>query len=405
MWVPRDTSEIEEAVRRGDLQETPSFDAKESLPASRKKNIDLAIDVAAMSTEGGALLYGVGEDDQERLTRLEPITLAGAADRIGQIVATSISEVPYIEIGEHPTEADPTKGYVSVLVPQSPRGPHQVVVGDDKRYYGRGAKGNRRLGQVEVARLYQRRLEWQQDSDALLLEAVGQARFSSAADLGYLHGFARPVVPDHGIWDRALAAAGGRLELQDRLRQAAASAGPSAGFSPDLRGAANWRRRGGDEWLLSTQPELDPTVDVEKAAGVVDVRLNVDGRGHLFCGRAAARRLVANGAGPLAILEVVIAGNYAAFLALMGTFYELGGYHGHVDIGLSVTGIRNAVSVTGGGGLSFGGDDPYMADSYPRTRSVSAKELLSPESITRDMLRHFFEATTGREGFDPFDGG
>lgn len=403
MWVPRDADEIEEAVRRGDLEETSSFDAKEDLP-TKKKNIDLAIDVAAISTEGGTLLYGVGEDDQDRLTRLEPVTLAGAADRIGQIVATSISEVPYIETREHPTDADPTKGYISVLVPQSPRAPHQVVVGDDKRYYGRGAKGNRRLGEAEVARLYQRRLEWEQDRDALLQEAVGQARFAPDDDLGYLQGFARPVVPDRGIWDRALAAAGDRLKLQDELRWAAARAGPPGGFSPNLKSAANWRRRGGDEWLLSTQPDLDPNLESEKAAGVVDVRLNVDGRGHLFCGRAAARRLVDAGSGPLTIIEVVIAGNYAAFLALMGKVYDLGGYHGHVDIGLNITGIRDAVSVTGGNGLSFGGNDPYQADCYPRTRPVSAKELLNPESIARDMLRHFFEATTGREDFDPFDG-
>ena len=62
MWVPRDASEIEEAARSGALEETTSFDAKAELPSS-KKNADLAVDIAAMSTDGGVLLYGVAEDD------------------------------------------------------------------------------------------------------------------------------------------------------------------------------------------------------------------------------------------------------------------------------------------------------------------------------------------------------
>src|SRR3954453_2576117 len=96
MWIPNDTAEIERAARAGDLSETPSFDAKADLPQP-KKNADLATDVAAMATDGGVLLYGVAEDEHKRPTIPKPIPLAGAADRIGQIVSTSIAEVPYIE--------------------------------------------------------------------------------------------------------------------------------------------------------------------------------------------------------------------------------------------------------------------------------------------------------------------
>src|SRR5690349_12271793 len=141
MWVPKDADEIERAARAGELPETPSFDAKADLP-SAKKNSDIATDVAAMTTDGGALLYGVAEDDNERPTIPQPIMLAGAADRIGQVVSTSITEVPYIDTREYPCADDPARGYLLVIVPQSARAPHQVTVGSDLRFYGRGAKGN-----------------------------------------------------------------------------------------------------------------------------------------------------------------------------------------------------------------------------------------------------------------------
>ena len=393
MWVPQNAAEVEEAVGAGNLEETASFDGKECLPG-RKRNVDLAIDVAAMTTEGGVLLYGVGEDEQGRLSLLRPITLAGVADRIDQIVATSIAEVPHIEIKEHPLSEGDT-GYISVLIPQSPRAPHQVTVGDDRRYYGRGAKGNRRLNEGEVGQLYQRRLEWQQDLDTLLAEAVEEARFPPHAELAYLHAFARPVVPDRLIWERALSVTGGQLELQGALRDAGDKAIVRNPLSS--RVAPNWRRQEADEWLFSTLPDVDALKEPERADQAIDIRVNRDGRGHLFFGRAGAR---AN-AGSIVIFESAIAGSFASFLAIMGRLYELGGYHGHVDLGLSVTGIQGGLSV---GRLdSFSSVSTYRADAYPQTTGLSATELLDPRGVARALLQDLFEVTTGRDGYDPFE--
>jgi hypothetical protein len=58
MWVPESVDALEAAARAGSLDETPSFDGKKQLP-DPQKNASLAIDVAAMSTDGGVLLYGV----------------------------------------------------------------------------------------------------------------------------------------------------------------------------------------------------------------------------------------------------------------------------------------------------------------------------------------------------------
>ena len=172
--MPRSAAEIEAAAKAGDLPETPSFDAKADLPHPRR-NADLAVDVAAMTTDGGVLLYGVAEDENNRPTLPSPIPLANTGDRVGQIVATSIAEVPYIDVREFPCQADPSKGYMVVVVPPSPRAPHQVTVGGDLRFYGRGARGNRRLTEGEVARLYERRQEWQINAEAVLGEVIANS--------------------------------------------------------------------------------------------------------------------------------------------------------------------------------------------------------------------------------------
>jgi hypothetical protein len=400
MWIPRDAAEVEEAARRGGLEETASFDAKADLPSTPRKNVTLAVDVAAMSTDGGTLLYGVAEDANKRPTVPQPITLAGAAERVDQIVSTSIAEVPYIDVREYPTDADASKGYLLVVVPQSPRAPHQVIVGNDLRFYSRGAKGNRMLNEGEVARLYRRREEWEQSGEALLAEAIAQAPFAAHEGLAYLHGFTRPVVPDRGIWDRAVARAGNREELQRLLAEAAGlAARASHDYAPRLR-QPYWHQQGADEWRMSTRHEPQDDDDPRNVSSLVNVRINIDGRGHLFCGRAADTRE------HKIIFEVLIAGNFAGFVAAMGTLYRLGSYHGHVDVGLAVTGLRggysNTMLTSGRPFIFFEDSGSYNADTYPRNERVAAAELDDPRTVARRMLRHLFEATTGQEDFDPF---
>jgi hypothetical protein len=202
MWIPESAEQIERAAKGGDLPETPSFDAKAGLPPS-KKNADVATDVAAMTPDGGLLLYGVAEDQHGNPTIPKPMELAGEAERIGQIVATSIAEVPTIDVREYPTEGDRTKGYIAVIVPKSSRAPHQVTTKGELRFYGRGAKGNRLLTEGEVARLYRRREQWEQNRSELLETVVANAGVPPRDTAGYLHAFARPVAGDQGIVERA----------------------------------------------------------------------------------------------------------------------------------------------------------------------------------------------------------
>lgn len=349
MWVPENPEQIERGARAGELTETPSFDAKAELPIA-KRNADLAVDVAAMSTDGGVLLYGVGEDEHKVPTIPEPIALANAAERIDNIVSTSISEVPFIDVREYPCAADPSKGYIAVIVPQSARAPHQVV-GGDLRFYGRGAKGNRRLTEGEVARLYQRRGDWERDRAVLLADAIAAGPGEPDPDIGYMYAFARPLPPDRKLWDRA--EAGDRRALQQALTKAATTTGPKSRYGPTLQGGGTgWQQRGADVWKTTSGDQ--------KWVGV-ECEINLDGRGWLFCGRAAERLR----GGTLAVFEQIIADNLASFLSIMGVFYGAAGFHGHVVVGVAVVGIEDGVSSIRAAAMEDG--RRYGASSYTRT--------------------------------------
>jgi hypothetical protein len=236
MWVPRNAEQIEAAARSGELVESPSFDAKAELPIA-KKNSDIAKDVAAMATDGGVLLYGVGEDEHGQPTMPRPIPLTGAADRIGQVVATSIAEVPYVDVREYPSAGDPSMGYLVVIVPQSARAPHQVTVGDDLRFYGRGAKGNRLLTEGEVARLYERRRSWQVDREQVLEDVIAAAPVMHRLGAGYVHAFTRPLTTDQALVERAMAALGGAAQMHQVLLNIAHVTELHGAYGPSLEGA------------------------------------------------------------------------------------------------------------------------------------------------------------------------
>jgi hypothetical protein len=396
MWIPRDADQIRRAALAGELPETPSFDAKAELPPSRK-NADIATDVAAMATDGGVLLYGVGEDDHGQPTIPCPIPLGGAADRIGQVVATSIAEVPYIDVREYPTAEDPAVGYLVVIVPQSARAPHQVTVGGDLRFYGRGAKGNRRLTEGEVARLYERRQAWQVDREQVLRDVIAAAPIPPRKGAGYIHGFARPVVSDQSMLERAVSTLGGSRQMHQWLLNVVHSIKLRGQYGPSLESASFWRRYGADMWRLSTRGDEERS-DPGDTTGLVDLNLNIDGRGQLFCGRATDARMSAPG--QQVIIEVVIAGNIEALFAVMGKLYEAAGYHGQVDVGVAVTGIEGALSERDS--RSFHPAPAYPVGTFARTDRVAARELLNPDEVGYRLLRHLFEATTGIDGWNPF---
>ena len=113
--------------------------------------------MAGLLLAGGVLIYGIGEDENGFPNVPNPISLEGQGKRIEGILRTSIDEVPVFKVFAIQTKADSSKGYLIVVVPPSERAPHMVIVKGERRFYGRGEKGNYPLSQAEVARLYERR--------------------------------------------------------------------------------------------------------------------------------------------------------------------------------------------------------------------------------------------------------
>jgi hypothetical protein len=393
MWVPKSEQDILSAIDAGDLIETATFDAKASLPA-KSKSKELAKDVAAMATDGGSLLYGLGEDENDRLTVPQPFELAGARERVDQIVRTSISEPPTIEVHTIPTDDDPNLGYLVIVVPPSPRAPHMVTVDKDNRYYGRSATGNNRLTEGEVARLYERRQQWGVDRDAILEEAIELAPIPSHEDFAYLHVVARPVVPNEDLFDKARGEQHPAQFLGGLISGASSAQVVPTAYSPDFSGSHSHVRRA-DGWAASWGLGIEWD-EREDPARVLDLEVALDGSGRLFCGRAAHRYKQ-----HLLFFEPLVADLTTKFLAIMGELYAAEAYLGAVDVGVAVTGLR--------GGVSYLLRDnpyiertPYNKDSYRRTERVSAFALSSdPRQAARKLVLPLLRAIT-REDYDPF---
>jgi hypothetical protein len=397
VWIPESEREILAAIEAGDLAETATFDAKVALPAQGKSR-NLAIDVAAMASDGGTLLYGIGEDDHGRPTIPKPIELAGAAERVSQIVRTCISEPPTIEVREIPSADDPSVGYLVVAVPSSPQAPHMVTVGGDNRYYGRSATGNARLTEGEVARLYERRRRWEVDREALLNGAIARYSIDRNEDFAYLYLVARPVVPDEDLLDRAKGDQYIATFLNGLFSVAASEEvfprSCGKGYSPDLGDNNSFDRRS-DGWATSRGLVEDWT----SPGRVLDFEITLDGGGHLFCGRAAQRARNGN----LLVLENLVAGLTARFLSVLGGLYAAGSYLGPVDVGVAVTGLQDAVSSTMSQNIVFGQSlFPYDRDEYRRTERFSASTLTnSPRHAAHRLVLPLTRAITG-ERYDPF---
>jgi hypothetical protein len=400
MWKSKDIGEFEAAVVEGALEERHDFDAKRQLPASGK---ELAKDIAAMTTDGGVLVYGVGEDEDEQPRLLAPFDLSGTRERIDQIAQHSISPSPRVEFVILRLTNDDSRGYLVALVPASPLAPHQVGVGNDRRYYGRCETGNRRLSESEVARLYERRASLNVDREQLLNDCIAASPAGAAkpGEQGFLQAFAQPALRDDQLWDRAIERNQGEEQiLLQRLRNSVASV-PSDWGGGHVGLALNWRPRGADKWTLDTGLSSDdPDSFPAHRRALAD--LSMDGRCYLFYGGAAdtTDRRTPDLPSTFLFYERGVALNLAQFLSLVAAFYEAGEQYGPIDVGMAVTGIRGAMSA------HLYSDhmpaSPYQEQSAFRTVRCDTRELLEdPMAVSRRLLDRLIRAMSNGHSWDP----
>lgn len=378
MWPPRTAADVDLAVENG-LEESHSFDAK-LLPA---KNKDIAIDVCAMTVDGGMLLYGVGEDERKRLTVRAPFDLGGVPERIDQIVATSIMEPPtkfvrLLELGDNPS-----RGYVLVEVPASPRAPHQVIVGKDFRYYGRDDKTNRILTEGEVGRLYERRQEWSLDAEAHLDSVIEDAPVRQRADVVFMHAFARPIGFDRTFLRRQITE--DEMKLRNGLVKATNVPEAREHYQPKLSEQRMWSTHGAEGIAIGSG------LDSPRAAIQMSIRHDGETR---FFSNGGERRNDQIGVERLVLFDYLIAGNLGKFLSASGFFFDLAGYIGPLDIGVAITNTQQGISYevfNRVGDIESG----FPQESFRRTERVLAHELAEPKDVAMQLLRHFYDATVG----------
>jgi Schlafen, AlbA_2 len=186
---PRDWNELKALIG---CPESSRLDFKEGLIANPK----ISKAIAAMSFAGGAIVFGVAQDKQSGLAiALAPIAdIAKAEERIGQVVASSITPPPRVLIKAIRDPEKPGQGVIVVTVSRSVIGPHMV----DGRFPARSGTTTRWLSAEEVAAMHRGREESLPKpsellGDASLLPGIPEIRVRSVFEgFGQLRVCARP---------------------------------------------------------------------------------------------------------------------------------------------------------------------------------------------------------------------
>jgi hypothetical protein len=388
MWTPNSAYELEKLVLDGVLEEGSTLDFKKEVPSNSK---ELSKDVAAMANDGGVLIYGIGEDNSGQPKLLHPFRLPGVAERVDSIIRTTLSEPPEVDIRTLPTPQDSEIGYLVVLIPASPRAPHMVTVKGDNRFYGRTAKGNTLLNEGEIARLYQRRQQWEQDREVHLEKVISELHIPPNPDFGYAYLFSRPVVRT----PMRLGALGERdtqrSVLYQLIQDVARPEVYQANFSPSFSGgrfkaiSAGWKNNMGGEG--QTEPR-----------DVLDLEVHFDGEVRVFLGRAAER--INQG---LRLFEAGLAETAVRFLTFCGILLEKIHYFGPVDLGVAITGIKGA---SAWGSILAGYATRFDQDFYKETlRETSSQLDKDARAIAARLLSRLFHASGAVGSFDPLGKG
>jgi hypothetical protein len=388
MWRPKTEADIKVGTENGTTVETASFDAKRELPAPGK-NKDLAKDICAMTVDGGTLLYGLGGENPTRPDQLSPFETAGVRERIDAVIHSAIEETPVVDVYDIDSEEVPGKGYVCVVIPPSPRAPHMLTSDGDGRFWGRGETGNRILSENEVARLYERRGEWEADRQEQLTEAVAAYPFQfDPATNGVVLVTVRPVAAGRELLRIAAGEASIAQflagEMTDRARER--DPYPLQGTS-GLGEAFNVGSAQADQWIASN------TNDRESRYQALALFF-VDGT---FCYWHSPVLNSRNGE-VYFVMEQSVTRALCQPLVVAEWLYDAAGFFGSVDIGLAVLGLGGVGGATRIQGFEM---PTYGAAEYRRSERVTGEELRSGrDDITRRLLRPLYEVIS-LANYDP----
>jgi hypothetical protein len=385
MWLPDSTQQIAELAESNELNETTTFDAKAADAIDSTK--EMAKDIAAMSTDGGVILYGVGEDDNGNPTILDPIDLNGVKERIGNVVQTCIQPPPRVNIKSFLLADNPNRGFVPVEVPPSPEAPHMVTKNGDNRYYGRNGPRNARLDAGQVHRLFEQRKRLRGDRLSILDEYEPHATIKPAEEqesIGYLRIGMRPPFETKGLLEPVLNPEN-VSETTERLRELIRQAEQQVRFSWEA--GKTFQISQLDRGLSGLTANLNRAAD-DVHAGKYDAWLGFDGGMYLVAGGIAR-----NGPTGKEFFEGKALKVTVKFLYLSGLIFRSSDYHGAVDIASRTSGLAGSKS----GHLRRApfSENTIDEDEAASDTRVYVRDLVdAPKSTARSLLGRLINVST-----------
>lgn len=384
---------IDRAIDDGVLpHESAAFEVKTQLPASRSSG-DVAVDVAAMATDGGVIVYGVREDKAAVTFSSTPIELAGAKDRISDIVAASVRERIEFDVRLLPLDDDPAHGFVVIDIPASIRAPHMVETKGEFRFYGRVPGGNVMLTEAQIALLYERRRYVESESERYLGEWIEHAPIPPTPDVrGDLFIVVRPLLSDTSLRARAWSGDEG-TEMANAILRAESGLRFTTLWDPHLASTISGGRRlpTMDGFALFNPPIVRDGEQIDEYVSLIEVL--DDGTVRYFHAALAAL----SGDGSVVLIRDTAVAQIAAHLSLFaGNLLEVGGYHGPVDVGLALTGASGGTSAEWLAPGRFpppGGLPALPTNDYQhRIRVPAVKLRKEPCGVAQLLLTRLFRA-------------
>jgi hypothetical protein len=383
MWIPETAAELEAAIASNTLPpESATYEYKQQLPPTGK-NVDIAIDVSAMSVDGGLIIYGVGEDKPNSRFFSAPIALQGVVERISQIIESNVKERPDFRAAPLPIDGQPGEGYVVVEVPASVRAPHMVEVKDEYRCYGRAPGGNRKLTQLDLDQLYKRRRRVEEEGKRALDHAIAKAPLQSVpGERGDLHLVARPILSDRSLRKRVFQADDGS-ELSQAVLNATSVLKFVEPWSPDFSQTVSNGQPGRsmDGIILDNPPFNSNGAIIQRYTARLEF---LDDGTSRFGGDAA---------GIYILREPAMAQISAHFILMAGQLLARAGYKGQVDLSLALTGAKGAQSASWYMGRGYEHYFPGMGvratldtDDFRDQHRVTADQMLNEPTLMAAIL-------------------
>ncbi|MGX4710485.1 AlbA family DNA-binding domain-containing protein [Rhodococcus ruber] len=383
LWSPRTESELQSALTSGLLEETHYLDLKRELASGRGGSKSLAKDLAAFAIDGGVILVGVDEgEDGTRPPTLVPQPTGGVSERVEQIARMAVSEPLRVQTTVIPS-SEPSKGYLVIRIPPSPRAPHMV----DGRYYGRGDKTNVVLSNEEVLRYHQRLLHDRSDLQAearQLLDDIDPEipLFAVLADpIGARDDFLVELAEAHD-WE---------TRVGELVRRAGHGAkGPD--YPPHVRGAGFQRRA---EGVAVTDGMHDDVRQFDGDGRALELVFHESGRLTLLSERATvmyARPVHPPRPERKAIFEELIVDKVEMLVRVTAEVARTAHYQGSWRFALTARGLKGGVSYLRVDDFGRFSGAEYTADVYARETEAALSDFIDDpntvvQALTMPLLR------------------